>query len=54
MFRTEEVFFAAHRVTLLRGLNSRVAEIEDADELDAEDEMELAALDRLIVLLEEA
>lgn len=52
MLRTEDGFFADHVDDALNTLYSRVEEIENGADLSAEDEMELAALDRLIVVLE--
>lgn len=54
MYRTEDSFFDDHVDALLDVIYARVAEIEDKGDLAAEDEMELAALDRLSVLLETA
>lgn len=49
--RTEDSFFVEHLRRMLNSLYSRVDEIENGD-LSPEDEMELAALDRLILILE--
>lgn len=52
MLRTEDVFFEEHVDRLLDSVYTRADEIENNSELSAEDEMELAALDRIAVLLE--
>jgi hypothetical protein len=52
MLRTEDGFLEDHVDTLLNSLYTRVGEIENGRDLSAEDEMELAALDRIIVALE--
>lgn len=54
MYRTEDTFFDDHIDALLDVVYTRVAHIEDKPDLSAEDEMELAALDRISVLLEGA
>ena len=54
MYRTEDTFFDDHIESLLDVVYRRVTEIEDKSELSAEDEMELAALDRVATILEEA
>lgn len=54
MYRTEDSFFDDHIDALLDVVYRRVVEIEDQKTLSAEDEMELAALDRLSALLEGA
>lgn len=52
MLRTEHSFFDDHLSKVLGGLYARAEEIEAKPDLSDEDEMELAALDRLILALE--
>lgn len=54
MASTEDGFFDEHVSVLLEILYSREVEIENTGDYTPEDEMELSALGRLIVLLEEA
>lgn len=52
MVRTESNFFDDYVDLLVGQLDRRVEEIESTGTYGSEDEMELAALDRLIVALE--